>query len=346
MLKTKLIVQSKIPHNSQIITGFLRLKALGYPVEIEDQTRNADVSMKEMPFLSAVSAGGTLIYDLGDGYNAPDAMMPLLENCDVYFKRSFSAEKNAQLFPEYQHKMQPLGFNYHVTCRGNPINEPLWKHMAKPLFGRTPDRYFVPEVFEGSPRWEPEKEVTILFLTRLWDDHEPTFSREDNAERTYINQMRIEIIRSLRKQYGNAFFGGLNDHPLSRQWAPDLIVPAKYTERKRYLKLLHSSDICIGSMGLFESIGWKTGEYVAAAKGIVNERLRYSVPGNYEAGLHYLSFETTGECIRAVQQLVNSPEQLYAMKKANEAYYQAYLKPEVLVKNSLEQAEKILSEKK
>ncbi len=31
---------------------------------------------------------------------------------------------------------------------------------------------------------------------------------------------------------------------------------------------------------------------------------------------------------------------LHAMKKANEEYYRAYLKPEVLVKNSLEMVEK------
>lgn len=263
----------------------------------------------------------------------------------MYFKRSFSKEKNAVLFPDLQYKMHPLGFNYHVTCGGNPINEPLWKHMLKPLLGKTPERYFRPEVFEGKARWEPEKSVKILFLTRLWDDHEPGFSDEENAERTYINNMRIEIIRSLRETYGDSFVGGLNNSELSRAWAPDLIMPSRYTERRKYLKLLHASDICIGSMGLFESIGWKTGEYVAAAKGIVNERFHFSVPGDYVEGKHYLSFETAQECIDAVHLLVREPERLFAMKKANEIYYQNYLKPEILVKNSLDIAEKILTEK-
>ena len=265
-------------------------------------------------------------------------MLPLLEQCDVYFKRSFSQERNAELFPGLQQKMYPLGFNYHVTCSGNPINEPLWKHFLKPLLGKAPERYFTPEVFEGKARWEPEKPVKILFLTRLWDDHEPGFSPEENAERTYINQMRIDIIRNLRQQYGNAFVGGLNDNALSRQWAPDLIMPSRYTERRKYLQLLHSSDICVGTMGLFESIGWKTAEYVAAAKGIVNERFHFSVPGGYTEGEHYLSFETAQECLAGIQQLAEDPERLFAMKKANEIYYQSYLKPEILVKNSLDLA--------
>lgn len=58
MLKTTLKVQSKIPHNSQIITGFLRLKAQGYPVEIVDETRNGDMSMDGLPMILAVSTGG------------------------------------------------------------------------------------------------------------------------------------------------------------------------------------------------------------------------------------------------------------------------------------------------
>ena len=173
-------------------------------------------------------------------------------------------------------------------------------------------------------------------MTRLWNDQEPDFSREDNAERTYINQMRIDIIRSLREKYGEQFIGGLNDCELSRKWAPDLIMPAKYTERKRYLKLLHSCDICIGSMGLFESVGWKTGEYVAAAKAIVNERLHYTAPGDFQEGKNYLEFNTAQECLDAVERLVTDPQLRFEMQKANEEYYERFLRPDVLVSNTLE----------
>ncbi len=102
------------------------------------------------------------------------------------------------------------------------------------------------------------------------------------------------------------------------------------------MALLHQCDICIGTMGLHESIGWKTGEYVAAAKAIVNERFHYQVTGDFAEGVNYLPFETAQECIAAVQQLVEDPRKLYEMKRANEAYYRRWLKPEVLVKNTLD----------
>ena len=342
MEKLKLYIESQVPHACQIITGALRLREQGWDVELIDR-RSSGSAYCGMPMMRAEYRGWRIVYDVGDGYNVPEDMEMGLKNCDFYFKRSFSAEKNRQLLPAYVHKMYPLGFNYHVTHRKNPIREPLWKHLLKPFLGRTPDAYFRTEVFEGKAE-RTEGAPKILFLTRLWEQ-EDDLPPEVNEERTLINEMRIRMVRVLRERYGDAFVGGVNDTPLSRQIAPELIMPAEYTERKKYLKLLHSCDICIGSMGLFESIGWKTGEYVAAAKAIVNERFHYTVTGDYREGEHYLSFETADECLAAVETLVRDPEKLYAMKKANEDYYRQYLKPEMLVKNSLELVDRVLAEK-
>jgi len=344
MEKIKLIIGSQVPHICQIITGFLMLKDRGYQVEFA-YVPNDGSTLAIMPAIRAEYRGQHLMYDVGDGYNVPESIVAGAEVSDFYFKRSFSHKRNQEIVPQYLDKMYPLGFNYHVTCKGNPVGEPLWKTLAKPFLGRTPDCWFRPHVFEGKARKSTGAPVKILFLTRLWNDHEPGFSDEENAERTYINNMRIEIIRALRKTYGDAFVGGLNDNELSRAWAPDLIMPAKYTERRKYLKLLHSSDICIGSMGLFESIGWKTGEYVAAAKAIVNEEMHFSVTGDFEEGKNYLSFRTTEECLEAVRTLAENPERLYTMKLANEQYYQEYLRPDVLVKRTLDIVDRALENK-
>lgn len=341
MKKIKLIIGSRVPHISQIVTGFLMLKEQGYELEFAECTDSGS-ELAGMPAIRAEYQGQKLLYDVGDGYNVPEAVIAGVQASDFYFKRSYSEKRNREIAPRYLDKMYPLGFNYHVTYRGNPLREPVWKTLVKPLLGRTPDCWFTPKVFEGEPRKNDGKPVRILFLTRLWDDHEPGFSAEENAERTYINHMRIEIIRSLRETYGDAFVGGLNDNALSRAWAPELIMPAKYTERRKYLKLLHSSDICIGSMGLFESIGWKTGEYVAAAKAIVNEELHFSVTGDFEEGKNYLSFRTKEECLAAVQLLVEDPDRLYAMKAENARYYQKYLRPDILVKNTLDLVDRCL----
>ncbi len=345
MDKVKVTFPSDIHHLCQIAAGFIRLKEQGWDVEIVNEAHNQENPFHGLPIAFAEYKGKRIAYDLWDGYQNPNMMRLAAENCDFYFKRSYAENRNEACFGEYRDRVYPLGFNYHVTVRNNPINEPLWKQLLKPLFGRAPDIYFTPEVFEGKADRKNGEPVKILFLTRLWED-DPQLPEEVNTERRQINQSRIHMIRTLKERYGDAFLGGLNDLPIARDLAPDLIVPAKFTERKHYVKLLHESDICIGTIGLHESIGWKTGEYVAAAKAIVNERFHYDVTGDFAEGKNYLPFATAQDCIDAVQQLVDSPEKLYEMKKANEDYYRQYLKPEALIRNTLVLVEKNIEKNK
>ena len=344
MEKVTLWAESRVSHLGQIITGFLMLKQQGWDVEIRNCVRGPEGFYHGMPMIRAEYRGKKIVYDLGDGYNIYDDIQTGLDHCDFYFKRSFSQEKNRMLLRGYEGKMYPLGLYFRVTHPKSPINEPLWKALLKPLMGKASARYFVPAVFAGTPEREGDRHPRILFLTQLWNDQEPGFSEEENRERTDINRMRIDIIRALRERYGDNFIGGLNDSVLSRTWAPDLIMPAEYTERKRYLKLVHSCDICIGSMGLFESIGGKTGEYVAAAKAIVNERLHYTVTGDFAEGVNYLSFETVDQCLEAVRRLIEDPQLRFAMKQANAEYYSRFLRPDVLVKNTLELIDRQIAE--
>ena len=336
MNAVKITIPSNVYHLDQIITGFLCLKDQGWDVQIENRSKDAGNPFYGLPVLQAEYQGKKLIYDLWDGYQNPEDMRRALAWADVYFKRSFSEEKNRRLFPEFSEKMRPLGLNYHVTRQDDPINEPRWLAAVKTLTGRSTLRYFTQEVFEETPK-KCEGEPKILFLAQFWDDNEPGLDPQSRQERREINAMRMTIAHALRERFGHNFIGGLTDTPLARKLAPELVLPKKATARKAYIERMHSADICIGTMGLYESIGWKTAEYVAAAKAIVNERLRYEVPGDFREGVNYLAFTTAGECIDAVEALVRDPERLYAMKKANAQYYQKFLKPDVLVKNTLDQ---------
>ncbi len=335
MEKIKVIAPSSVNHASMVITGFLMLRKQGYEVEVVDKTRDETNPFYGLPVVQAEYRGKKLFYDMWDGYNNPVDARRGLEWCDFYFRRSFDAERNARHFAQGMDKIHPLGLYYRLTCRGNPVRETWWKALMKPLLGRAPEKYFTYDKFEGKPMPLTGAPPKILFLTQLWEE-DPKLPEDVNQERRLINESRITIIRTLRERYGDAFIGGLRDMEIARTQAPELIVPAKYTERSRYLKLLHTCDICIGTMGLFESIGGKTAEYVAAAKAIVNERLHYTVTGDFREGVNYLSFETAQQCLDAVEALVRDPQKRLAMQQANERYYQAYLRPDVLVKRTLD----------
>lgn len=334
-------IVSRSPHLSSVIAGFMALRDQGI---LDFNTELVYRQSARYPFVSLLEAeidGVKIAFDVKDGYNFDvqrvDAYIPTV---DYYFKRSFSEEKNATLFsPENLKKMYPLGFNYLLTYPKNPIDVfsfrdfklSVW-HMLKPLIGRKSPRYFTAEVFEAPANFKVEA-PTVLFLTRLWPLTEETVGLHD-----YINETRIAIIRALRKAYGEYFIGGVSDSPLSRELCPDLIMPKSMTVREKYLDIMKQADICIGSMGLRESIGWKTGEYIAASRAIVHERFHYSVPGDFAIGKNYFDFDTVDECVAHVEYLYKNPDALYAMKQANQQYYQEWLRPDKQVGHALETA--------
>ena len=173
-----------------------------------------------------------------------------------------------------------------------------------------------------------------MFYTRLWDTSDcPECS---TAELEHINNMRIDIIRNLRKLYPNQVYTGLSANKLAKELAPELILSKRKTLRANYLKAMTKADICIGSMGLHKSVGWKTGEYIAAAKAIVNETLHYEMLGDFIPGQNYLEFTSLSSCLECVEELINDPQHVYDMKLRNRDYYLNYLRPDMQVLRAIE----------
>ena len=310
-------------HCQQILAGIQKLQELyGNQTSVE-----CGLMGNEYPACVLVEYHGKkIVFDVDDGYFRIDGIRKLLEDCDFYFKRSYNAAKNKELFPLDCTRMYPLGFNYHVYAG----KKASWlREVIQSCIGRPSKSYYTADKFESVPEYVVEN-PKILFLTRLWSHGET-----EDQECEYINTTRINIIRALRNIYGDCFIGGLSNTKLSMQLAPDLIAPKSMTRRYRYLKIMHASDICVASMGLHGSTGWKMGEYIAAAKAVVSEKLLYDVPGNFREGTHYLSYDNVEECLNAVAQLYHNPEKLYNMKLANMMYYHGWLKPEMLVVNAL-----------
>lgn len=213
----------------------------------------------------------------------------------------------------------------------------MLKNVYHRLQGQQNQRYFTPDRFETIPEYK-ETDLNILFFTRLWEHRDCPAAPAKELE--YINKMRIDIIRGLRENYPEFAQAGVSNTELAKRLCPDLILPHRNTNRSRYLDIMKGADICIGSMGLHESVGWKTGEYIAAAKAIVNETLHYEMTGNFIDGENYLSFTDAASCLDAVDHLVKNPQRVFEMKKRNADYYQNYLRPDkqilVAIKTAME----------
>lgn len=335
MIQLRLL--SRQHHNAQVITGFLMLARNNpeeYQIQIENCIPHKQDEVKWPPHIvEADYRGYRIAYDTSDGYF--DGIESYVSRYDFYFKRSFSPEKNARILgKELEKRVYPLGFNYYVTYKDNPynfINGKTWKHIVRQLLGRKNPDYFTPERFTRERRLS---KGTVIFMTRLWAP-DPELPRKINDERVYINNMRIEVLNRLKERLGDRFIGGCADDAFTRATAPEWILSPKLTRREIYLNTMQGCDIAIGSMGLHESIGWKTGEYVAAGKAIVNERFHYQVPGNFAEGRNFLPFDNADECVEAVEYLLEDPVRIEQMKACNREYYNEYLSPDRMIERTL-----------
>ena len=179
-----------------------------------------------------------------------------------------------------------------------------------------------------------------MFQARMWNprgESTQTAPSEVQERRHALNELRANCVRLLRR-LGPRVTAGIQATPYALATYPDLISGRSATSKRKYLERMHATDICVATLGLGDSNGWKLGEYVAASRAIVTERLRYQVPGGFVAKTNYLAFSTGQECAEHVATLMSDPEATHAMQCANYAYYKGWVRPDQLVLRTLEQA--------
>lgn len=346
------VYHSKYDSISRLVTGFhlLDVEKVLNCTFIENTNNIAGLPSLEIVEIQAL--GKRIAFDMGDrSILNHKTGVQYLEEVDMYFERSHEPQFISTLPAHLRQKVKPFGFNYYTTFPGNPAEEQpktvteKLKHAARIVSGHR--RYVYVDAFEKKADYK-ESDIKIIFMARLWDPDDivldPNLPRDILEYRKYmleerniINCHRIEIIRTLKHEFPDAFTGGIQDSLYAAKHCPDIILPLALTRKKKYIQAMQQADICIGSTGLHRSIGWKTGEYVASSRAIVAERLQYSVPGNFEAGKNYIPFDNAQECIDAVHRLYRDPEAVYQMKQANESYYRQYLRPEQQIINALKQ---------
>jgi hypothetical protein len=284
-----------------------------------------------------------LVYDLSDG---PGLEASDLGWCDFYFKRSYDSNHHA-----CDSRIRPYGLNYAVYAPGDWRSRRLFWAMRYPRKGALAvarlsaiaSRVLVTN--EGCTnaaigRFEAEPSVSddpnVLMVTRSYDPLIARPSRRDECRS--INEMRVSCIRALRREFGPRFIGGIVPGPGAARDFRDSLLDETVTRKGRYLRLMKQSDVCVTSAGLWGSNGWRLAEYVAAARPVVTEHLRYVVPGGFDDGRNYLGFGSADECVTRVRLLMDDPERRLRMGRANAEYYKCYLRPDRIVLRSLEVA--------
>lgn len=345
---------SEVPlHLYQVISGFMMLERQGI-IELKyEKLKKGHPDLLPYNMMEVIINQKTkVLYDVNDGYDNllqenksyVEFYNNLLSRFDLCFKRSFSKKYNSLL--DEKEKIYPLGLNYMVTYPNNiahfpmpndPVREKIKKIARMLPFSEYYNGLYYVNSFEDTPRLE--ENPRILFMTRLWDidgDYEGQLSSIKKEERKYINEVRAKCIKLCKKEFGESFFGGVASTKYTNENYSDIIIEdSSITKRNNYIKRVKGSSICVATMGLHESIGWKFAEYVAASKAIVTEELHYEIPSDFTQNKNYLTFKTPRECIEQIYKLVNDDNLRYKMMLHNFEYYHQHVRADRLILNSI-----------
>jgi hypothetical protein len=341
---------------AQVMTGLVMLARQG-AIRLRQDVVHVDTfrpdavlhlqQARESAFTLLVNEGLRLYIDVHDAQAIDE---DAAQACDLYFKRSFDADR---LPAGVAHKIRPLGLNYEIHAPGVDLCEArrvfafspgvrvrrTLKFIGKSLLasvGRGP--HMTTARLAAAPALDVEPRVLLMIGVYDPDDirgHVP----ELIAERRELNHMRVACVRLLRKELGERFFGGVQHSAFARREYPDaLLADGQLGDKRAYLDLLRRFPICIATTGLHGSIGWKLAEYVAMSKAIVTEPLKFGVPGAFGEPANYLTFRTPQECVEKVTRLIDDADLRRTLMTNNARYYANYARPDSLVRRMLETA--------
>jgi hypothetical protein len=241
-----------------------------------------------------------------------DRFMPELSDCDLYFKRCVRPEDLKS-----SNRIRPFGLNY--ACRSTramlrlialfgPGDMVRRRNAWKRLF-------FVPLIaeFERSPA-QPAP-PSILFQARLW---EPGDCPGDEK----INEDRVRLLLALQSQFKERLAGGLAPTSYAKLHYPELLT--RYPARQsRYVRWAREHLISVGFRGLFDSLGFKIGEALAASQCLIFEPTTCFLPGDAPLA----GYRNIDECVAICDHFLSRPHDANQLRNQAWEYYRSEVEP-------------------
>jgi hypothetical protein len=273
-----------------------------------------------------------------------------LDDCDFYFKRSYSTAYVETLRENQRQKVLPLGLNYRVlpdradrfsiarSLSLDGVSAPARSAFKQALDVRN-RLGFQPRMGRMESQPDLKAPPKVLFQVAAYAPFDDPYRSQDKIdERMFINEMRARCIRILKGALGDRFSGGFVRSTYSLDHYPDLTVSDGLAAQEHYFETLRSAPICVATTGLHGSTGWKFAEYVAFAKAILSEPLLYDVPPPFAEGRNYLAFTTPQECLSGAVRLIEDTSLRGELMRNNTVYYRSQLRPDALVRSALTKA--------
>lgn len=349
MYEITLYPNTLAPWFSQVYAGLFDLQRSG-KARVSISTRFDDDRLIDGTSLAVrvrdPDRGRTLgiLIDLNDNRNF--AVPQALDDYEIVIKRGFLESELGKLDECRRAKVIPYGINYNCGSHTVPILQLFTYHHLMRLRLRGGAR-------SRKHKISVQHQLRFLFYTRKnnLSLHEQDFMAAPDAPTvnkiffitrlfvsanglTEFSRQRIELVRSLKKEFGRYFYGGIVRNRMTERFCPKDLLISKVS-RRQFSRLLKGSDIAINTLGVGQSNPWKLGEALAASRCIVSEPLVFKLPQPLLENENIKSFDSIDSCLSACDELLSNPEQVRWMKENNSKYYQENVKAEKLMEQLL-----------
>lgn len=357
-MRVELFGYSQLAHVWQIYTG-LGLLSLCGAIDLDVKPPSAGPGLASLADRTPQDLMGVAVvlndsckvfFDMRDDGGLPENVVA---ESDLYFKRSY---RQADIPERWRAKVRPWGLNTEVHLderdwwRLPPPRPPrpalirrvmhCW-NSAVPIPALAVDRSRFCLPTDAMLRCAPPLQLAprVLFMTRAWDPDDNggwAIPPQQREQWLALNRMRAEIVVRLRRELGPAFTGGLERSAYAlRHHGAAVLEDRTLSKKLHYLRALREHPICVTSIGLHHSNGWKLAEYLAMSRAIVTERLHYEVPYGLAAGTHYLDYEDPQGCVDRVLQLVGDAALRVRLMKSAQDWYAEHGAPDRVMAHAL-----------
>lgn len=274
--------------------------------------------------------------------NADLLALEKLSECDVYYKRNLIPAVTEPVCPSaHRAKLRPAGLSFAI--RGKQAR-PWWVQMMsalwrdeQPLIQRSLKATIrglhkslrVPAMLRSlAEKHELECNTmrrarnVVFYQLQAYDPRGSRLAEDTNA----INEERAQIIRALRRRFADRFVGGFIPTPYARMRYPDCLSRENHS-RADYIRLMTSCRICLYTRGLRDSPAYKLGEYLAASRCIVSQRLQTVLPSPLRDGHEVLYGDDVEGLLEQCESLLSHEDRQERLSSNARRYYAREVEP-------------------
>lgn len=326
-MKMKVIIYSAVDvfYYSFYIEGFYRVFG-----RKQVKFRSAPFpKFPERTFAALVEKGNEELKIIIDAYDSPRIMHELAHWSDVYGKVNYS---EMSIPVEFSKKVIPIGPSFGVKIWNFPqlIYHLIFNYLDARSRIFMKDNFFKNywRQFKRLPekRYQKKnltKDNYVYFISSLWQ------------KESRLNHSRAKFITACKNIDHINFEGGFAPRSDHKTLGYEKLIASRIN-LKDYLKRIEKSLLVFNTPAVENCHGWKLGEFLALGKAIISTEIPNRLPKELVANKHIYSLKKNEYIENAILKIKADTSLRSTLENNARKYYEANLKPEVVIKSLLE----------